>query len=47
MNANNQQYIPALRYNWLTWLYDPVVALTTREKTFKKTHKTGLYTGGP
>ena len=28
-------YIPALRFHWLTDLYDPVVALTTREKVFK------------
>ena len=30
-----ERYIPALAYRWLTPLYDPVVALTTREKTFK------------
>jgi ubiquinone/menaquinone biosynthesis C-methylase UbiE len=29
------RYIPALGYRWLTGLYDPVVALTTREATFK------------
>lgn len=29
------RYIPALAYRWLTPLYDPVVALTTRERTFK------------
>ncbi len=32
----NEGYIPALSYDWLTSLYDPVVALTTREKTFKR-----------
>lgn len=32
----NDEYIPALSYDWLTSLYDPVVALTTRENTFKK-----------
>lgn len=32
---NNQKYIPALSYDWLTDLYDPVVALTTRESAFK------------
>ncbi|MFZ1700970.1 MAG: class I SAM-dependent methyltransferase [Pyrinomonadaceae bacterium] len=32
----NEKYIPALSYDWLTSLYDPVVALTTREKTFKR-----------
>ena len=36
MGTNNEQYIPALRFNWLTHLYDPVIAVTTREKTFKK-----------
>lgn len=30
-----QTYVPALGYRWLTGLYDPVVALTTREATFK------------
>ncbi|HEY0973234.1 MAG TPA: class I SAM-dependent methyltransferase [Solimonas sp.] len=30
------KYIPALGYRWLTGLYDPVVALTTRERTFKR-----------
>jgi ubiquinone/menaquinone biosynthesis C-methylase UbiE len=30
-----QRYIPALSYRWLTPLYDPVVALTTRERAFK------------
>ena len=29
-------YIPALRYSWLTSLYDPVIAWTTREATFKR-----------
>ena len=29
------RYIPALSYRWLTPLYDPVVAWTTRERTFK------------
>lgn len=28
-------YIPALGYRWLTGLYDPVVALTIRERSFK------------
>lgn len=36
MNTSNETYIPALRFNWLTRFYDPVIALTTREKTFKK-----------
>lgn len=29
-------YIPALRYTWLTSLYDPIIAWTTREATFKR-----------
>jgi SAM-dependent methyltransferase len=29
-------YIPALHYAWLTLLYDPVIAWTTREATFKR-----------
>lgn len=32
----NEKHIPALGFGWLTPLYDPVVQLTTREKTFKK-----------
>ena len=32
---NEKRYVPALGYDVLTSLYDPVVALTTREKTFK------------
>ncbi|NNE68459.1 MAG: class I SAM-dependent methyltransferase [Pyrinomonadaceae bacterium] len=28
-------YVPALRFDWLTPVYDPVVRLTTREATFK------------
>ena len=35
MPLRNEQYIPALRFDWLTFLYDPVVRLTTREATFK------------
>ena len=31
----SDRYIPALAYRWLTPLYDPVVALTTRERAFK------------
>lgn len=33
--APQSKYIPALGYRWLTGLYDPAVALTTRERTFK------------
>jgi len=36
MSKTTAPYIPALKYNWLTALYDPIVALTTRERTFKK-----------
>jgi ubiquinone/menaquinone biosynthesis C-methylase UbiE len=32
----NSNYIPALKYSWLTRFYDPVVAVTTRESTFRK-----------
>ncbi|PTU30379.1 class I SAM-dependent methyltransferase [Stenotrophobium rhamnosiphilum] len=35
MTTQNERYIPALGYHWLTSLYDPVVQLTTRESTFK------------
>lgn len=30
------QYVPALGYSWLTRFYDPVVALTCRERTFRQ-----------
>ncbi len=33
---HDSEYIPALRYRWLTNLYDPIIAITTREKKFKK-----------
>lgn len=33
---NNNDYIPALRFSWLTRFYDPVVALTTRESVFRQ-----------
>lgn len=35
MGSKNDKYVPALSYDFLTPLYDPVVALTTREKAFK------------
>ncbi|HEY1078205.1 MAG TPA: class I SAM-dependent methyltransferase [Fontimonas sp.] len=35
MTSEPRPYIPALGYHWLTGLYDPVVALTTRERRFK------------
>lgn len=31
----SERYIPALRFDWLTPLYDTVVRRTTREKLFK------------
>lgn len=34
--GEESRYVPALGYPWLTALYDPVVALTTRERTFKE-----------
>lgn len=30
------RYIPALRFHWLTSLYDPAIRWTTREATFKR-----------
>jgi len=35
MPLRHDPYIPALRFDWLTFLYDPVVRLTTREAAFK------------
>lgn len=35
MQTKDEHYIPALSYDWLTFLYDPVVRLTTREAAFK------------
>ena len=34
--VNESKYIYALKYPWLTRLYDPVVALTTRERFFRQ-----------
>lgn len=33
---SNQPYIPALKYNWLTKIYNPLVAFTMPELKFKK-----------
>ena len=33
---NNSDYIPALRFSWLTRFYDPVVAVTTRKSVFRQ-----------
>ena len=35
MKTQDSKYVPALSYDWLTFLYDPVARLTTREKEFK------------
>ncbi len=35
MDGNRAHYIPALTFDWLTSLYDPLIRLTMREKTFK------------
>lgn len=34
--ASNSVYIHALRYQWLNWLYDPLVRLLTREAAMKE-----------
>jgi ubiquinone/menaquinone biosynthesis C-methylase UbiE len=34
--AREQRFIPALRFSALTPLFDPVVRMTTRERTFKR-----------
>ena len=36
IDTNKNHYVPALRYSWLTRFYDPMVAMTTREKVFRK-----------
>jgi len=36
VSGQNDAYIPALRYSWLTPFYDTVVRWTTRESTFKR-----------
>lgn len=33
---NRAEYIPALKYEWLTPLYDPLLRWTMRESTFKR-----------
>ncbi len=33
---SDTEYVPALRFNWLTPYYDTVVGTTTRERVFKK-----------
>src|SRR3954471_8458219 len=34
--GRRQQFVPALRFDALTRLYDPVVAITSRERGFKR-----------
>lgn len=36
MRSKSSTYIPALRFNWLTSFYDPIIRLTMREMTFKR-----------
>ena len=36
MSRPGQRYIPALRYDWLTPLYDPILRWTLRETVFKR-----------
>ncbi|MBI4442930.1 MAG: class I SAM-dependent methyltransferase [Acidobacteria bacterium] len=36
MSPRRQQYIPALRYDWLTPLYDSILRWTLREPVFKR-----------
>ena len=36
MVKNRDEYIPALKYDWLTRLYDPLIRWTMRESTFKR-----------
>jgi len=36
MARNHDTYIPALKYEWLTPLYDPLIRWTLRELTFKR-----------
>lgn len=36
MNPRHDEYVPALRFQWLTPYYDRIVRLTTREATFKR-----------
>lgn len=35
--GDRDSFVPALAYRWLTPLYDPLIHLTTREATFKRT----------
>ena len=35
ITMKNNHFVPALKYSWLTRFYDPVVAVSTREKVFR------------
>jgi SAM-dependent methyltransferase len=35
MATAEPRYVPALGFNWLTWLYDPLLSATLREQEFK------------
>lgn len=35
-HPDREPYVSALRYRWLTGIYDPVVRLTSREQAFKR-----------
>lgn len=36
MTTASERFVPALGYHWLTGAYDPIVRVTTRERTFKR-----------
>jgi ubiquinone/menaquinone biosynthesis C-methylase UbiE len=36
ISSDNNHYVPALKHSWLTRFYDPVVALSSREKVFRE-----------
>ena len=36
MNLSRNEYIPALKYDWLTSLYDPILRWSLREMAFKR-----------
>ena len=36
MGKGRHEYVPALRYDWLTSLYDPLLRWTVRESAFKR-----------
>ena len=40
--GSTEEYIPALKYNWLTGLYDTIMEILLKEKTFKMGLVAGL-----